>query len=64
VPGGVEAPTFIVKVDVAEPPEGGVTEVGLKTAVVPVGRPEMDRLTAELKPLKDVTVMVEVPDPP
>jgi len=64
VPVGVEAPTEIVRVDVAEPPEGGVTEVGLKVLVVPVGRPEIERLTAELKPLKDVIVIVEVPEAP
>jgi len=41
-----------------------VTEVELKEAVTPVGRPEIDRLTAELKPFADVMVMVEVPDSP
>jgi len=60
----VVAPTLIVRVDVAVPPEGGVTEVGLKVPVVPLGRPEIDRLTAELKPFKDVMVMVEVPEAP
>ena len=60
----VEAPTSTVRVDVAEPPEGGVTEVGLKVAVVPVGRPAIERLTSELKPFKDVRVMVEVPELP
>jgi len=64
VPVAVEAPTLIVRVDVAEPPAGGVTEAGLKVPVVPVGKPVIERLTAELKLFKDVIVMVEVPEPP
>ena len=64
MPIAVDAPTLIVNVDVAVPPEGGVTEVGLKEAVVPVGAPVTVRLTAELKPFRDVTVIVEVPEPP
>jgi hypothetical protein len=60
----VDAPTLIVSVEVAVLPDGGVTEVGLNVAVVPVGAPVTVRLTAELKPLRDVTVMVEVPEPP
>jgi len=61
---GVEASTEIVRVDVAEPPEGGVTDVGLKVPVVPIGRPEIERLTEALKPLRDVTVTVTVPEAP
>ena len=53
----------MVRVDVAELPDGGVTEAGLKVPVAPVGRPETVRPTAELKPFRDVTVMVEVPEP-
>jgi hypothetical protein len=43
---------------------GGVTDDGLKVPVAPVGRPEIVRLTAELKLFMDVMVMVEVPDAP
>jgi len=60
VPNGVVLPTEMVNVEVATPFGGGVTEEGLKAAVAPVGKPEMDRLTAELKPFKDVIEMVEV----
>ena len=59
-----EAPTFIVRVDVAKLPEGGVPVAGLKEAVTPAGRVEIVRLTAELKPFIDVMFMVEVPDLP
>ena len=55
---------LIVRVDVAELPEGGVREAGLEVAVTPAGAPETVRLTAELNSLMDVTVMVEVPKPP
>jgi len=64
VPRATEALTVIVNVDVADPPEGGVTEVGLKVAVTPVGAPETDKATAELKPFREVTVMVDVPEAP
>lgn len=64
VPRAVDAPTFMVKVDVAEPSGAGVIEAGLKVPVVSAGNPDMVRPTSELKPFKDVTVMVEVPDPP
>lgn len=56
--------TVIVKVDVAVASAGGVTEVGENVAVTPVGMPVIDRPTAELKPLTEVTVMVEVPEFP
>lgn len=32
--------------------------------VVPVGSPDIERLTAELNPFSEVTVMVDVPDEP
>ena len=35
-----------------------VTEVGLNVPVAPVGRPLMEKLTAELKPFKAVTLGV------
>jgi len=64
VPGTVEAPTLIVRVEVADPPDVRVTEVGLNVAVVPVGAPETVRPTVPVKPFKEVTVIVEVPDEP
>jgi len=59
-----DADTETVNVDVAEPPEGGVTEVGLRVVVTPVGAPEAERLTAALKPPTEATVIVDVPEPP
>jgi len=64
VPVAADAETVTVKVDVADPPEVRVTEVGLNVAVTPVGAPETDRLTVPVKPYSDVTVMVEVPEEP
>ena len=66
VPLVVEEPTSIVIVDAAEPGvcAGGVTEVELKVAAVPVGRPETARSTAELNPFSEITVMVELSDVP
>lgn len=55
--------TLIDRVDAAEPNDGGVTEVGKTEAVMPDGA-ETDKLTAELNPFKDVTVIVELPVPP
>ena len=54
----------MVKFDAAVLPDGGVTRLALNEAVTPDGTPETDRATAELKPFRDVTVMVEVLDPP
>lgn len=59
-----DAPTFIVRFDVMEPSGGGVIEVGSKEALTPFGRPEIVRLTAELKPSRDVTFIVDVPELP
>jgi hypothetical protein len=64
VPGVAEALTLIVRVDVAQPPEAGVTEVGLRVANTSAGMPVTTRPTGALKPLRDVTFMVEVPEPP
>lgn len=64
VPGVTDAPTVIVRVDVALPSGGGVTAVGLKVPVAPAGSPEMARVTVELKPCRDVTVMLDVPEVP
>jgi hypothetical protein len=54
------APTETVSWVVMAPPEG-VTCGGLKAQVVPVGRPEQLKLTAELNPPAGVTVIVTVP---
>lgn len=64
MPLRVEGPTFIVNMDVTEPPEGGVTEAKSKAAVVFAGRPENVKSTAALNPFRDVTVTVELPDSP
>ena len=53
----------MVSVDVADPPDGGVTGVGLSVAVIPGGA-VVANPTALLNPLSDFTVIVEVPDPP
>ena len=42
----------------------GVTVVGLKKQVTPLGSPEHAKLTAELKPFWGVTVRVTAPWPP
>jgi len=60
----VDTPTEMVRTEVATPFAGGVTEDGAKVAVVPEGRPEMERLTEELKSFRDVTDIVEVPELP
>ncbi len=54
VPVGVLEVEVTVTVVLPEP----VTEVGLKLAVAPVGRPVAAKLTAPLKPLRAVTVAV------
>jgi hypothetical protein len=43
------------------PPPGAGIVLGLKLTVVPVGRPEAARVTALLKPLLRVLVIVETP---
>ena len=45
----------------ALPLAGGVSDVGLNAHVTPAGRPVQDRPTAELKPLRLVTVTVLLP---
>ena len=54
--------TFTVSVDVAEPPDGGVTRVDDKVHLEPVGQPERVKFTVELKPFSEVTVKVELPE--
>ena len=62
VPVEVEAPTVIVIVE--DPPPGAAMDVGLKPAVAPVGSPDAESETAELK-LPTMTVdTVDVPEPP
>lgn len=60
VPGVADADTVTVSVDVIAPSEGGVTEVGVKIPVASIGRPEIERLTSDVNPFKDVIVMVEL----
>jgi hypothetical protein len=60
VPVAVVEPTVKVSVELPAP----VTEVGLNAAVVPVGRPEAENVTAESNPPETATVMVEVPVEP
>src|SRR5512143_611685 len=50
-----------VRVDLALPPEGGVTGLAEKAAVTPLGSPRTLRVVAELNPLRLVTVTVELP---
>jgi hypothetical protein len=50
-----------VRVDSAVPFAAGVTELGEKRALTPLGNPETLNDTAELKPLKLVTVTALVP---
>jgi len=59
VPGVVLLPTVIVMVEV--PPPGAAIGFGLKLTVVPVGKPEAERVMALLKPPLTVVVMVDVP---
>src|SRR5580700_1189371 len=58
VPDGAEADAVKVKVEVAPPFAGGVTGLGEKAAVTPLGSPEALSVVAELNPFWLVTVMV------
>jgi len=58
-----DCPTVMVSWVVTAAP-AGVTVVGLNEHVVPAGNPEQAKLTAELKPLVGVTVIVIAPEPP
>lgn len=57
MPAVVVEATVKVRVEVPVP----VIDVGLKAAVTPVGNPDADNVTAELKLPVTVLVMVEVP---
>ena len=50
-----------LSVELALPPEGGVTGLAEKDAVTPVGKPEALSVTAEPNPLRLPTVTVLVP---
>ena len=60
--GSAEAEIF--RVEVAIPFGGGLTGEGVKVPEVPAGRPLKDKDTSELNPLCEVTVTVNVVDPP
>ena len=64
----LEVPTIAVlsaeNVKVELPLPGAANELGLKLAVTPVGKPEADSDTAELKPPVSEVEMVEVAEPP
>jgi MinD-like ATPase involved in chromosome partitioning or flagellar assembly len=62
VPGAAVAPTEIVKVEAPEP--GAAIDAGLKLAVAPAGKPEVETETAELKLPDTVVVIVVAPEPP
>lgn len=66
MPSGVEVCVVTVNVDVILLLAGGVTDVGFKMhpAVGSTGETEQVRPTAELKLLTELTVMVDVVDPP
>jgi hypothetical protein len=55
-------PTVNVKVELPLP--GAAMDAGLKLAVTPVGRPEAERETAELKPPLTVVEIVVLPELP
>jgi hypothetical protein len=58
VPVGVVLVVVTVRVELALPLAGGVSDVGLSAQVVWEGQPLTVRETAELNPFKDVTVAV------
>jgi hypothetical protein len=64
----LEVPTIAVlsaeNVRVELPLPGAAIELGLKVAVTPVGSPDADSDTAELKPPVSEVEMVEVAEPP
>ena len=64
VPMVAVADAVRVRVEVALPLAGGVTDAGAHEAVTPLGRPEAESETAELKPLRLPTVIVLVPPLP
>jgi len=61
VPAVADEETFSVRFEDALPPAGGVTLVGEKVAVTPLGRPETLRVVAALNPFRLPTVTVAEP---
>ena len=61
LPALAEEDTASVSVDDALPPADGVTLGGPNDAVTPLGRPEMLRLVAPLKPFRLLTVTTALP---
>jgi hypothetical protein len=57
----VAAPDFLVRVIVDEPFPGEPTVCGLRLAVIPVGNPETEKASGELKPPKAVVVSFNAP---
>lgn len=62
VPTVAALPTVNVRVELPLP--GAAIEAVLKAAVTPVGKPETDNATAELKPPVTLVVIVELPEVP
>jgi hypothetical protein len=60
----VVAVALAVNVSVELPLPGAAMEVGLKLAVTPAGKPEAERVTAELNPPLTALEMVELPEAP
>jgi hypothetical protein len=61
--GDTDEPTLTPRADVAGAPGVGVTEVGDGVQVTPVGH-EAVKVTGELKPFSDDTVIVDMPELP
>jgi hypothetical protein len=59
VPVVVVEATIMVMVELPEP--GAAMDVGLKLTVTPVGWPDADKATAELKPPEMAVVIVDLP---
>jgi len=57
----VVVPTFTANVEVADPPDEGVTEAGVKVPVTPAGWPESVSETGEANPPVDTTVIPKLP---
>lgn len=62
VPVVAVALAVIVRVELPLP--GAASEAELKLAVTPIGNPETDNETAELKPSATLVVIVEAPEVP
>ena len=58
----IEEPAVIVKDE--KPAPGAAIDVGLKPAVAPDGRPDVESETVALNPAETVVVIVEIPELP